>query len=99
MRTLKPIDEELLRKTCLNDVLIVTLEDHFLTGGLYTILSEFLVKEKIRCNVLPIALENQWFKPALLPDVLVYEGFTPEQIAGRINRELIHLSKSKEYSI
>jgi len=99
LRTLKPIDEELLKKTCAGDVLIVTLEDHFITGGLYSILSEFLVKEKIRCNVLPIALENKWFKPALLPDVLEYEGFTPEKIAGRINRELISLSRSAEYSI
>ena len=99
MRTLKPIDEDLLRKTCLSDVLVVTLEDHFLTGGLYSILSEFLVKENKQCNVLPIALENKWFKPALLPDVLEYEGFTPEQIAGRINRELIRLSKRAEYSV
>ncbi len=99
LRTLKPIDEDLLRKTCLNDVLLVTLEDHFLTGGLYSILSEFLVKEKARCNVLPIALDNKWFKPAMLSDVLEYEGFTPEKIAGRINRELIRLSKKAEYSI
>ncbi len=99
MRTLKPIDEELLKNIGLSDVLIVTLEDHFITGGLYSILSEFLVKERIRCNVLPIALENKWFKPALLPDVLEHEGFTPEKIAGRINRELIQLSKRTEYSI
>jgi transketolase len=99
MRTLKPVDEELLRKTCLSDVLVVTLEDHFLTGGLYSILAEFLVKEKIRCNVMPIALENKWFKPALLPDVLEYEGFTPEKIAGRINSELIRLAGKAEYSI
>ncbi len=99
MRTLKPIDETLLKNTCAADVLIVTLEDHFLTGGLYSILSEFLVKEKIRCNVLPIALENKWFKPALLQDVLEYEGFTPEKIAGRINRELISLSRRAEYTI
>ncbi len=98
MRTLKPIDEDLLKNTCLSDVLIVTLEDHFLTGGLYSILSEILVKEKVRCNVLPIALESKWFKPALLPDVLEYEGFTPEKIAGKINRELIRLSKRAEYS-
>lgn len=99
MRTLKPIDEELIRKTALSDVLIVTLEDHFITGGLYSILSEILVRERILCSVLPIALENKWFKPALLPDVLEYEGFTPEEIAGRINRELIRLSKKAEYTI
>ncbi len=99
LRTLKPIDEELLKRICLSDVLLITLEDHFLTGGLYSILSEILVKEKLRCNVLPIALENKWFKPALLPDVLEYEGFTPEKIAGRINRELIRLSRRVEYTI
>ncbi len=99
LRTLKPIDEELLKSICLSDVLAVTLEDHFITGGLFSILSECLVKEKIRCSVLPIALENKWFKPALLPDVLEYEGFTAEQIAGRINNELIKLSKREEYSI
>jgi transketolase len=99
LRTLKPIDEELLRNICLSGVLVVTIEDHFITGGLYSILSEFLVRERIRCNVLPIALENKWFKPALLPDVLEYEGFTSEKIAGRINNELIKLSRREEYSI
>lgn len=99
LRTLKPIDEELLKTLCSTDTLIVTLEDHFITGGLYSILSDLLVREKIRCNVLPIALENKWFKPALLPDVLEYEGFTAESIAGKINKEFIKLSKREEYSI
>ena len=99
LRTLKPVDEKLLKKICSSDVLVVTLEDHFITGGLYSILSELLIKEKIRCNILPIALENKWFKPGLLPDVLDFEGFTAEKITGRINQELINLSKRKEYSI
>lgn len=99
LRTLKPIDEEIIKNTCRRDVLIVTLEDHFITGGLYSILSELIVKNRLRCNLLPIALENKWFKPALLPDVLEYEGFTSEKIAGKINEELIRLSGSKVYSI
>jgi transketolase len=98
LRTLKPIDENLLRDICSRGVLVVTLEDHFITGGLFSILSEFLVRENILCNVLPIALENKWFKPALLPDVLEYEGFTAENIAGRINNEFIKLSEREEYS-
>jgi transketolase len=98
LRTLKPIDEEVIRDTCSRNVLLVTLEDHFVTGGLYSIISEFLVREKLSCNVMPIALMNKWFKPALLPDVLTYEEFTSEDIAGRINKELIKLSERKEYS-
>ena len=36
------------------------------------------------CDVLPIALKDSWFKPALLQDVLEYEGFTGKKIADRI---------------
>lgn len=99
MRTLKPIDAEILLNTCSRDILLVTLEDHFINGGLYSIFSELIVKSGLRCNLLPIAMENKWFKPALLPDVLEYEGFTAEKIAGRINKELINLSERKEYNI
>lgn len=84
LRTLKPIDEDLILKAAGESRLIVTLEDHFITGGLYSILAEILLKKKKSLNVLPIALENTWFKPALLNDVLEYEGFTGEKIAERI---------------
>ena len=84
LRTLKPIDEDLILKAAGESRLIVTLEDHFITGGLYSILAELLLKKKKSLNVLPIALENTWFKPALLNDVLEYEGFTGEKIAERI---------------
>ncbi len=85
LRTLKPIDKELLKKICKDSFLVVTLEDHFITGGLYSILSEILVEEQIICKVLPISLNNKWFKPVLLPDVLEYEGFTGEAISEKIN--------------
>ncbi|MDO8550871.1 MAG: transketolase C-terminal domain-containing protein, partial [Ignavibacteria bacterium] len=85
LRTLKPIDRELLIKTCKDSFLVVTLEDHFITGGLFSILSEILVEEEIICKVLPIALNNKWFIPTLLPDVLEYEGFTGESISEKIN--------------
>ena len=86
MRTLSPIDENAIIDAADNSELLVTLEDHFLTGGLYSIVSELLVKEGVLANVMPIALENRWFKPALLQDVLDYEGFTGEMIAERIRK-------------
>jgi len=88
LRTLKPIDEEVILKSANNTRLLVTLEDHFLAGGLYSIVSELLVKHQQRCRVLPIALENRWFKPALLDDVLQNEGFTGKQVAEKIIRAL-----------
>jgi len=83
MRSLKPVDEQaILDATASN--LVVTLEDHFLTGGLYTIVAETLLKHRQMANVLPFALKDRWFRPALLPDVLQYEGFTGKQIAEQI---------------
>ena len=84
LRTLKPVDHEAIENICLKSKLIVTLEDHFITGGLYSILSELLVIKRINTRILPIALNNKWFKPALLRDVLEYEGFTGEAIADKI---------------
>lgn len=86
LRTLKPIDEEMIvdcLKTCR---LIVTLEDHFITGGLFTILSEITVKNKICAEILPIAFENKWFKPTIISKALEFEGLTPNSIAMQIEK-------------
>jgi transketolase len=91
IRTPKPIDEETILKAVDDCKLIVTIEDHFITGGLYTILAEVLLRNRKTANVLPFALMNKWFKPALLDDVLEYEGFTGKQIAEKII-ELLALS-------
>jgi len=84
MRSLKPVDEKALIDAAQNSKLLITVEDHFLTGGLYSILAETLLKHRITANVIPFALKERWFKPALLPDVLQYEGFTGKQIAEEI---------------
>ena len=86
IRTLKPFDVKTISEYCRKADLIVTLEDHFVTGGLFSILSEMLVLENISCRVAPIGLHS-WFKPALLNDVLEYEGFTGTAIAQKITRE------------
>lgn len=84
MRSLKPVDEHAILHATRNSKLTVTLEDHFQTGGLYSIVAEVLLKHALTANVLPIALNERWFKPTLLPNVLEHEGFTGKQIAERI---------------
>ena len=84
LRTLKPVDEWSIVSAAIECSLLVTVEDHFLTGGLYSIVSEILLKHRMSAHALPFALENHWFKPALLADVLEYEGFSGEQIAKKI---------------
>jgi transketolase len=84
MRSLKPVDEKAITEASKSSALIVTLEDHFLTGGLYSIVAEVLLKNQLTAKVLPFALNEKWFKPSLLPNVLEYEGFTGKQIAEKI---------------
>ncbi|MCB8928627.1 MAG: transketolase [Ardenticatenaceae bacterium] len=85
MRTVWPVDETAVLAAAKQTKLLVTIEDHFLTGGLFSIVSELLVRRGVQANVLPIALENRWFQPALLDEVLAYEGFTGPQLAQKIH--------------
>jgi transketolase len=84
MRCLKPVDEAAILEAAKNSTLVVTIEDHFLTGGLYSIVAEVLLKHRTTAHVLPFALQDKWFKPALLDKVLQHEGFTGKQMAERI---------------
>jgi transketolase len=61
----------------------VSIEDHFQTGGLYSIIAEIFLKNRTTADVLPIALKT-WYKPGLLSEVLEYEGFTGEKMAAKI---------------
>jgi transketolase len=98
MRTLKPIDEDEILKAVDECDMIVTVEDHFLTGGLYSILCELLVRSKRTANVVPFGLKERWFKPALLEDVLNHEGFSGKQLAARIEEKFSENKKTDYYA-
>jgi len=83
IRSLKPIDEEVIKNVVQNSNLVITVEDHFQTGGLYSIVAELLLRNGITGNVQPFALNERWFRPARLNETLEYEGFTPEKLASR----------------
>lgn len=84
MRSLRPIDEELIVSLASKTSKLVTIEDHFITGGLYSIVCEVLQRNQKLLPILPIAMENRWFKPGLLSEVLEYEGYTGAKLAERI---------------
>jgi transketolase len=84
LRSLKPVDEPAILEAARRSWLLVTLEDHFVTGGLHSIVAEVMLRHRVAPRTLPIALQERWFKPALLGDVLRHEGFTGEAIAQRI---------------
>ncbi|MCS6843482.1 MAG: hypothetical protein NZ528_04030 [Caldilineales bacterium] len=84
MRTLAPVDEDAIVAAALETKLLVTVEDHFLTGGLYSIVAEVLVRNQIMAPVLPIAFPDRWFRAGLLHEVLVHESLTGSQIAAAV---------------
>ena len=88
MRSLKPVDEAVIGEIAERSALVVTLEDHFQTGGLYSIVAETLLCRRQTAHVLPIALHERWFRPGRLPDVLQAEGFTGPQIAETIGQQI-----------
>lgn len=84
MRSLKPIDEDCILDLVDKTNKIVTVEDHFITGGLYSKVCEILARNQKICPIQSISMNNRWFKPGLLSEVLEFEGFTGAQIAQQI---------------
>ncbi len=99
LRTLVPIDEEALLQSAMRSQLVVTLEDHFKIGGLYSIAAEFFLREGLLPEVLPIALDGKWFKPTLLKDLLKHEGFTGPQIAEKIRQRFTEMQANAESNL
>ncbi len=94
MRTLKPADENIIIDSLTNCSLTVSIEDHFLKGGLYSIIAETALKHNVMGKVIPFAFDEKWFKPALLNDVLEHEKLTPEAISERIINEYLKIKKN-----
>jgi transketolase len=95
MRSLKPIDEAAVLAAARRSRLLVAVEDHFQTGGLWSIVAEVMVRHGVLCPLQSISLGERWFKPALLPDVLAHEGFTGPALAARV---LAHLAELGEHA-
>jgi len=84
LKYLNPFDEETVLANINSSYLNVCIEDHYSVGGLYSIIAEMLIRRRTSANIMSVSLNNKWFKPVLLKEVLEYEGFTGKQIADRI---------------
>jgi transketolase len=92
MRTLKPVDVESILDAARTSELVVTVEDHFLTGGLASIVAETLMANRIAAPVLTIGFST-WFRPGRLNDVLEHERMSAPALAHRIRErfaDIVH---------
>jgi glutamate-1-semialdehyde 2,1-aminomutase len=84
LRTLVPVDEAAILDLATRCPVLVTVEDHMLVGGLYSLVAEVLVRHRVSVPVVPMGLDGRFFRPGRLADVLEHEGFSPPRLAARI---------------
>ena len=88
VRMPKPLDNATALAAVRDARLTIIVEDHFRAGGLYSILSQILVEERITARVVPIDLGESWFRAAMLADVQKRTGLDGPSIAARVLAEL-----------
>ncbi|MCS7151507.1 MAG: 1-deoxy-D-xylulose-5-phosphate synthase [Endomicrobia bacterium] len=83
LRCVKPLDEELLRKICKDIVIVV--EENTIIGGVFSAISEFVVRNELKARVYPIAIpdEFQTFGKKSLIEQRI--GFSVEHIVNFVN--------------
>ncbi|HVN75930.1 MAG TPA: transketolase C-terminal domain-containing protein [Thermoanaerobaculaceae bacterium] len=91
VRTIEPLDERTVLETVGQCRRVVTVEDHFVRGGLFSAVAELMARDGVPGYVTAIGLEQRWFRPALLPDVLAGTGLRGDLLADRI-RGLVELA-------
>lgn len=90
LASLKPIDEAAVLDTIGQCKVTFTVEDHLLTGGLFSIVAELCARRgRSIPRLVPFALEERWFLPTLLQHVLDREGFSAEKLVERIERTVV----------
>jgi transketolase len=88
VRSLKPLDEDAVLATVRKCRAVFTIEDHLATGGLFSATAELCARRGVTGRLVPFALEERFFVPALLPVVLEVEGFAAARLVERIERSV-----------
>jgi transketolase len=87
-RSLKPLDEDAVLATVRKCRAVFVVEDHLATGGLFSATAELCARRGLSARIVPFALEERFFVPALLADVLEVEGFGANRLVERVERAL-----------
>lgn len=88
VRTLAPIDRAAIVAASRATPVLVTVEDHFVTGGLASIVAELLCKDGPSRRLVSIGFDGRWFRPGLMKDLLERERLSAAAIAERVEQSL-----------
>ncbi len=87
LHTLKPTNHKLLN-TIKKFKTVITVEEHSLIGGLYSIISELCSKHKLIKNLIPISLPDKFGPTGTYNYLLNFHGLTAKKIVKKIKNEL-----------
>jgi len=88
MHTIAPLDIDALDEIFENYELVVTVEEHFISGGLGTAVAEYKSQVCAKARHLSIGLPNNYCINADYNYLLDYYGLTGEKIAAKLKNEL-----------
>ncbi len=88
MHTIKPIDRNAVKKAAMETGAILTAEDHQITGGLGSAVSEVLTEENLCVKFRRIGLHNRFAESGSAEDLYEKYGFTKENLAKNV-KELL----------
>lgn len=84
---IKPLDEKLLLK--LKDYNILTIEDNVLNGGLGSLITFFMAKNKYKGEIVSLGFDDKFIEQGSIEELYNQEGLTIE----RIKEEVLKLKK------
>ncbi len=82
---IKPLDERLLLKLAKENN-ILTIEDNVLNGGLSSLITCFLVKNKYKGNIISMGFDDKFVEQGTIEELYKQEGLTIEKIKENVRK-------------
>lgn len=89
MSSIKPLDTATLASVAEKSVLIVTVEEHLVAGGLGSACAESLAASKSRPPLIMVGVEDRFGQSGEPQELLAAYELTAQHIAARIERALV----------
>jgi transketolase len=89
--TIKPFDEENLLKHLNGKRLVVTLEEHLINTGIFSIVSQIILRHDIHVEVIPLGIEGPLYRASGSKEFMLAQyGIDSKSIYRRIKKVLGH---------
>ncbi|GHU04133.1 transketolase [Betaproteobacteria bacterium] len=88
MHTVKPIDKAIIREAARETSAIVTVEEHYLVGGLGSAVAEVIATEGLKTSLKMIGVDDQYASNGPYEELLGLYGLLAPQIAGAVEEFL-----------